>query len=47
VVVTGIPDDPAVQREFRQETQSVGLDVSYEPAVRYAEVPPGITPVPP
>ena len=33
--------------EFRQETQSVGLDVSYEPAVRYAEVPPGITPVPP
>ena len=47
VVVTGIPDDPAVQDEFRRETRSVGLDVSYAPAVRYAEVPPGITPVPP
>ena len=47
VVVTGIPDDPAVQREFRQETQSVGLDVSYAPAERYAEVDPDITPAPP
>ena len=47
VVVTGIPDDPAVQDEFRRETRSVGLDVSYAPAMRYAEVPAGIAPVPP
>ena len=47
VVVTGIPDDPAVQDEFQRETRSVGLDVSYAPAMRYAEVPAGIAPVPP
>ena len=45
VVVTGVPDDPAVQDEFRRETRSVGLDVSYEPAVRYPEVEPDISPV--
>jgi hypothetical protein len=45
VVVTGVPDDPAVQDELRRETQSVGLDVSYEPAVRYPEVPADISPV--
>jgi hypothetical protein len=47
VVVTGIPDDPAVQKEFRRETAGVGFDVSFAPATRYPEVERGITPVPP
>jgi hypothetical protein len=47
VVVTGIPDDPSVQKEFRRETASVGFDVSYVPALRYPEVERGIAPVPP
>ncbi len=47
VVVTGIPDDPAVQDEFRKETASVGLDVSFAPATRYPEVNAGIAPVAP
>ena len=46
VVVTGIPDDPAVQEDFRQETASVGFDVSFAPATRYPEVELGIPPVP-
>jgi hypothetical protein len=45
VVVTGVPDDPAVQEELRRETRSVGLDVSYAPAVRYPEVEAGVPPV--
>ena len=45
VVVTGIPDDPAVQEEFRRETGGVGFDVSFAPAVRYPEVQRGIAPV--
>ena len=32
--------------EFKRETQSVGLDVTYEPAARYPEVEPGVAPVP-
>jgi hypothetical protein len=47
VVVTGIPDDPAVQADFRRETASVGFDVSFAPAARYPEVERGIAPVPP
>jgi hypothetical protein len=47
VVVTGIPDDPGVQDEFRKETASVGLDVSFATATRYPEVNAGIAPVPP
>lgn len=47
VVVTGVPDDPAVQREFRRETAGVGFDVSFAPATRYPEVERGIAPVPP
>jgi hypothetical protein len=47
VVVTGIPDDPAVQKEFRKETAGVGFDVSFVPATRYPEVERGIAPVPP
>jgi hypothetical protein len=46
-VVTGVPDDAAVQREFRKETARVGFDVSFTPAVRYPEVERGIAPVPP
>jgi hypothetical protein len=33
VVVTGVPDDPAVQREFRRETAGVGFDVSFAPGL--------------
>jgi Glycosyltransferase family 87 len=47
VVVTGIPHDPAVQADFRRQVESVGLEVSYEAAVRYPEVAAGIAPVPP
>jgi hypothetical protein len=47
VVVTGIPDDPAVQEEFRSETAGVGFDVSVVPATRYPEVERGIAPVTP
>jgi hypothetical protein len=47
VVVTGIPDDPTVQDEFRQQVEGVGLQVSYEAASRYPEVPAGVPPVPP
>jgi len=47
VVVTGIPDDPAVKEEFLRETGRVGFDVSFAPAVRYPEVERGITRVPP
>jgi hypothetical protein len=36
-----------VQEDFRRETASVGLDVTYAPAVRYPEVERGIPPVPP
>jgi hypothetical protein len=47
VVVTGVPDDPTVQDEFRKETASVGFDVSFAPATRYPDVAAGIAPVPP
>ena len=47
VVVTGIPEDEAVQREFRDQVRRVGLDVSYEPAARFPEVAAGTPPVPP
>jgi len=47
VVVTGVPDDPDVQREFRRETAGVGFDVSFAPATRYPEVERGVAPVPP
>src|SRR5207247_2043446 len=39
VVVTGIPEDGNVQKEFRSETASVGLPVEFAPAERYPEVP--------
>jgi Glycosyltransferase family 87 len=38
VVVTGIPEDDAVQKEFRRETASVGLPVEFARAERYPEV---------
>lgn len=47
VVVTGIPEDSGVQREFRAQVRRVGLDVAYEPAARFPEVAAGIPPVPP
>jgi hypothetical protein len=39
VVVTGVPNDPAVQEEFRREVESVGLVVEFAEAIRYPEVP--------
>jgi hypothetical protein len=47
VVVTGVPEDESVQREFREQVRRVGLDVSYEAAARFPEVPVGIPPVQP
>jgi len=47
VVVTGVPDDPAVQDDFRRQTEGVGFAVVYEPAVRFPEVAgdiPAVTP---
>jgi hypothetical protein len=46
VVVTGIPNDPAVKADFRRETAGAGFDVSFTPAIRYPEVERGIAPVP-
>jgi hypothetical protein len=46
VVVTGVPDDPKVQKELQHEAAGVGLDVTYVPATRYPEVEAGIAPVP-
>jgi hypothetical protein len=39
VVVTGVPTDPSVQDELRQEVESVGLEVTFAEATRYPEVP--------
>jgi hypothetical protein len=47
VVVTGVPDDPVVQADFREQAEGVGLTVSYEPASRYPEVSTEIPPVAP
>ena len=47
VVVTGVPDDPAVQEDFRRQAEGVGFDVVYEPAVRFPEVSGDITAVTP
>jgi hypothetical protein len=47
VVVSGVPDDPAVQKDFRRQAEKVGFEVAYVPAVRYPEVPAGIAAVPP
>jgi hypothetical protein len=47
VVVTGVPDDPVVQLDFRRQAERVGFEVVYAPAVRYPEVPAGIAAVPP
>jgi hypothetical protein len=38
VVVTGIPEDDRVQKDFRSETASAGLPVEFAPAERYPEV---------
>jgi hypothetical protein len=46
VLVTGVPDDPAVQDDFRRQAASVGFVVAYAPASRFPEAPPGVPPVP-
>lgn len=38
VLVSGVPTDQSVQADFREEVESVGLTVRFEPAVRYPEV---------
>lgn len=45
VVVTGVPDDERVREEFRTQAASVGLEVTYAPAVRFPEVSPDVPPV--
>jgi hypothetical protein len=45
VVVTGIPEDANVQKEFAEQAERVGLPVEYEPALRYPEVPADVPPV--
>jgi hypothetical protein len=45
VVVTGIPEDAKVQKEFAQQAERVGLPVEYEVALRYPEVPANVPPV--
>jgi hypothetical protein len=47
VVVTGVPDDPKVEDEFRRQAAGVGFEVSYAAASRYPEVATGIPPTPP
>jgi hypothetical protein len=47
VVVTGVPEDASVKREFREQVRRVGLNVTYEAAARFPEVPAGIPPVQP
>lgn len=47
VVVTGVPDDAAVQANFRQQVESVGLGVEYAEAQRFPEVSPNVPPVSP
>ena len=46
VVVTGVPEDAAVQTDFRREVESVGLAVEYEEAQRFPETAPDIPAVP-
>ena len=46
VVVTGVPDDEAVQARFRRDARNLGFGVSYAPGTRYPEVPPDVTAVP-
>ena len=45
VVVTGVPDDAAVQADFRRQAESVGLSVAYADAQRFPEVSPDVQPV--
>lgn len=45
VVVTGVPDDRAVQADFARQAEGVGLPVEYSGAVRYPEVPSDVAPV--
>ena len=40
VVVTGLPDDEAVQDGFRRDAKKLGFDVTYAPGTRFPEVPP-------
>jgi hypothetical protein len=45
VVVTGVPDEKTVQAEFREEVESVGLEVEFAAATRYPEVSPDVAAV--
>jgi hypothetical protein len=47
VVVTGIPEDETVQREFRDQVLRVGLDLTYEHAERFPAVEASIMSVSP
>jgi hypothetical protein len=45
VVVSGVPEDTRVQREFSAQAARVGLPVELIPAVRYPEVSPDVAAV--
>lgn len=46
VVVTGIPDDPAVQEDFRRQVVESGFEIGYVAALRYPEVAADVKAVP-
>jgi 4-amino-4-deoxy-L-arabinose transferase-like glycosyltransferase len=45
VVVTGVPEPPAAQADFRSEATRSGFAVKLVPAVRYPEVPADVPPI--
>ena len=45
VVVTGVPEPPAAQADFRSEATRSGFHVELVPAVRYPEVPADVEPI--
>ncbi len=47
VVVPGVPDDPAAQQSFRDESSGAGFDVEILPPERFPEVPPDVAPATP
>ena len=45
VVISGIPDDPRVEEEFRRQVVESGFELAYADAVRYPEVSPDVVAV--
>jgi hypothetical protein len=45
VVVTGLPDDAALQAQFKRDAKRLGFEVVYAPGTRFPEVPPDVSAV--